>query len=200
MKRDEMIQWLRSKLGCGYVYGAYGQICTQKLLDELQAKWGSRNYNLAKKWMGLQVFDCVNLIKVCYRALTGNWVDVSADGLHKLCNADRALISAKPGDLLFRIRKGVAEHVGVVTQPGTVLEARSTLRGVVEGPINLKDWSVVCDNPWLESEPMYDPIIERAVDFGIISSPEVWQDYFDGKAPVRIDHLKALMTKYHAQL
>lgn len=200
MKLDAALKWLRSKLGCGYVYGAYGQICTQDLLDRLEAQWGpGHKYDLAKKWIGKQVFDCVNYIKVCRRELDGVWDDVSAHTLYLQCQP-KSLSLAKPGDLLFRVRNGHAEHVGFVSLPGRVLEARSTARGVVESVISTNDWTCAAKNPWVEYPVDYDPEIQKAAKAGVITDPALWQDYLDGKKPVNPGHLKALLTKFNARL
>jgi len=198
MNLKDMIDWLRTKVGCGYVYGGFGQICTQELLDDLRKRWGDRNYELAKKWIGKQVYDCVNLIKCCYRDLGGPWVDVSADGLFRLTNDTRPLTSAQEGDLLFRLRNGRAEHVGVALSPYDVLEARSTMQGVVISPIRSSEWTFACTNPWLTTK--FSSVIQRAVSLGVMNSPQLWQDYLDGKKPVNPEYLKILMTRYNDRL
>ena len=30
---ETLVKWIRSKVGCGYVYGATGWVCTQKRLE-----------------------------------------------------------------------------------------------------------------------------------------------------------------------
>ena len=197
MKMQDMIAWMRSKVGKGYVYGATGQICTQALLDELEARWGSdHKYDEARKWIGVEVYDCVNLIKDCRRELDDKWTDVSADGLFKISKV-KDLRRAVTGDLLFRVRNGKAEHVGTMVAPGRCIEARSTARGVVESVVVDKDWTHAAENPWLD---YYDPEIQKAVDEMIITDPDLWQAYLDGKKPVDPGHLRALLTKYNKRL
>lgn len=191
MRLKEMIAWLRSKLGKGYAYGATGQVCTQALLNELEARWGSgHNYDKAKKWIGVEVYDCVNLIKDCRRELDGVWVDVSADGLYRL-STRKDLYRAVVGDLLFRVREGKAEHVGVVVTPGRCIEARSTARGVVESVIVDKDWTCAGSNPWL-SEQVFSPEVDRMFGKGFITDREHWQGVIDGTIPANPSNIRRL--------
>lgn len=197
MKKADAITWLRSKVGKGYVYGAAGQVCTQALLDELEQRWGpGHKYEEAKKWIGVEVYDCVNLLKDCRRELDGVWEDVSADGLYQL-SKPKTLQSYVVGDLLFRVKNGKAEHVGMVVSNRQVIEARSTARGVVISEITGKDWTTAARNPWID---YIDPVVKKAYAEGILSAQDLWQDYLDGVTPVNPAYLRILMDNYNARL
>jgi cell wall-associated NlpC family hydrolase len=137
--------------GCGYVWGAQGEILTNSRLEKLKRTYntdGTDHYELgggvsASKWIGRQVFDCSGF--VCYIlsdmteigiGLRPEGYDATADGLVQSNNAFRVSpLDLRPGDLLVRSLKGGSEyyvHVGIYCGDYTVIEAKSTKEGVVK--------------------------------------------------------------------
>jgi cell wall-associated NlpC family hydrolase len=134
--KKKFLELIRSKLGCGYVYGAQGEILTKVLLDTLINRFGRSNYYFggysAEKWLGKECFDCSGLIVWALQQLGLLTTDLTADGLYRICEpiSREAL---EPGDLVFyQNSNGYKTHVGVYMGNGKVIHARGTAYGVVE--------------------------------------------------------------------
>lgn len=134
--KKKFLELIRSKLGCGYVYGAQGEILTKVLLGTLINRFGRSNYYFggysAEKWLGKECFDCSGLIVWALEQLGLIRTDLTADGLYQLCNpAEKGKL--EPGDLVFyQNPNGYKHHVGVYMGNGKVIHARGTAYGVVE--------------------------------------------------------------------
>lgn len=136
---SEFLSITKSKVGCGYVFGAQGQIMTQALWDSTykynyDADEREKYYALAKQWFGKQCFDCSGLIIWTLQQL--KLLTVSQDYIahniyHKLCTAitEADLVA---GDLCFHKQdSGNISHVGIYIGNDQVLHARGTAYGVV---------------------------------------------------------------------
>lgn len=134
--KKKFLELIRSKLGCGYVYGAQGEILTKVLLGTLINRFGRSNYYFggysAEKWLGKECFDCSGLIVWALQQLGLLTTDLTADGLYRICEPiSRAAL--EPGDLVFyQNSNGYKTHVGVYMGNGKVIHARGTAYGVVE--------------------------------------------------------------------
>lgn len=134
--KKKFLELIRSKLGCGYVYGAQGEVMTKSLLDTLIKRFGRSHYYFdgysAEKWIGKQCFDCSGLIVWALEQLGLIRTDLTADGLYQLCNPAE-MEKLEPGDLVFyQNSNGYKHHVGVYMGNGKVIHARGTAYGVVE--------------------------------------------------------------------
>ena len=134
--KKKFLELIRSKLGCGYVYGAQGEILIKVLLDTLINRFGRSNYYFdgysAEKWLGKECFDCSGLIVWALQQLGLLNTDLTADGLYRICEPiSRAAL--EPGDLVFyQNSNGYKTHVGVYMGNDKVIHARGTAYGVVE--------------------------------------------------------------------
>jgi len=196
MNVHEALRWAQSKVGCGYVYGTFGQTCTPSLLAEKTKQYGSgHNYDKAVKWMGKVVYDCAGLIKAMRKELDGVWADWSADMFYDSVNP-RPLSTAQPGDLLFRVVEGRAEHVGLCVGPGLCIEARGTLPGVVQSPFRTCGWTHCATPVWMENG--YSPEVEGMFKLGYIGDRDHWQAVFDRRVqpvPAYIEQVFRNVTK-----
>ena len=67
----DLVEWCKNaeSNGWGYVWGAYGQVCTTSHLDEMAKKYpgdteaGGPMRKVGEKWIGKRVTDCIGLIK-----------------------------------------------------------------------------------------------------------------------------------------
>ena len=134
--KNRFLELVKSKVGCGYVYGTQGEILIKVLLDTLINRFGRSNYYFdgysAEKWLGKQCFDCSGLIVWALQQLGLLTTDLTADGLYRICEPiSRAAL--EPGDLVFyQNSNGYETHVGVYMGNGKVIHARGTAYGVVE--------------------------------------------------------------------
>lgn len=134
--KNKFLELIKSKLGCGYVYGSQGEVMTKTLLNTLVQRFGRSNYYFngynAEKWVGKQCFDCSGLIVWALQQLGYINRDLTADGLYTMCEPV-AKGKLEPGDLVFyQNSSGYKHHVGVYIGDGKVIHARGTAYGVVE--------------------------------------------------------------------
>ena len=70
-KREAMTAKAKSLVGCGYVYGATGWICTRRRLDQ-QARqypqYADLIYKYGPKWQGRPCYDCAQLTRAVAQA------------------------------------------------------------------------------------------------------------------------------------
>lgn len=134
--KNKFLELIKSKLGCGYVYGSQGEVMTKSLLDTLIKRFGRDNYYFngysAEKWVGKECYDCSGLIVWVLQQLGLIRADMTADGLYQLCNhVEKGKL--EPGDLVFyQNSSGYKNHVGVYMGNSKVIHARGTAYGVVE--------------------------------------------------------------------
>ena len=65
-KASTVVEYAKSKIGCGYIWGTSGQMCTQNLIDQ-KVHNGHVDPNIVKKWIGKQVFDCAGLVAKAFQ-------------------------------------------------------------------------------------------------------------------------------------
>lgn len=127
--KNKFLELIRSKLGCGYVYGSQGEIMTKELLNTLVQRFGRSNYYFngysAEKWVGKQCYDCSGLIVWALQQLELTEKDYTAEGLYAMCDK---VSQPQPGDLCFN---GNLTHVGIYVGSGLYLHAKGTKYGVV---------------------------------------------------------------------
>ncbi len=150
-----------SQNGWGYVYGTYGQIITQSMIDGKARQYpsvfseimsdGRTAYQHAQKWIGHRAADCVGLMKA-YLWWQGDSAgpsyvsaqDKSANGLY-YSSAVRGSIPAIPdihGLLVWR-----EGHIGVYIGNGEVIESRGVEYGVVKTRLTDRNWTAWCKHP-----------------------------------------------------
>lgn len=119
--------------GCGYVWGADGQMYSQSVRAELSSRFGADNYVGTEKWYGKQVFDCSGIICWALRELGAapKGYRVANQALFREYTTPISKSELKPGDLVNR----GAEHIGVYIGNGKTAEAMDTERGVRIGEV-----------------------------------------------------------------
>jgi hypothetical protein len=195
--KNRFLELIRSKLGCGYIYGSQGEVMTKSLLDTLIKRFGRSHYYFsgysAEKWLGKQCFDCSGLIVWALQQLGLLNTDLTADGLYRICEPiSRAAL--EPGDLVFyQNSNGYKTHVGVYMGNDKVIHARGTAYGVVETELfasftafgRLKAFSPEQKKPhWAEDsynylsqrivihEKRFDDKISRAETFALLAQQQ----------------------------
>ena len=63
---SKVVEYAKSKIGCGYIWGSTGQTCTQALINRLAGN-GHVDPKIVKKWIGKQVFDCAGLVSRAFQ-------------------------------------------------------------------------------------------------------------------------------------
>lgn len=128
--------------GTGYVYGAYGQVCTPSLRLSYARQYPDSNlagtpmYEIAAKWDGRRVVDCSGLISY-YVAVNSYGQNPSKRYfIHYTNSTQIAPISSLPelpGTLLWK-----PGHVGVYMGNGNVIEAAGTAQGVIASKLSAR--------------------------------------------------------------
>lgn len=142
-KREAMTARAISLVGCGYIYGATGWICTPSRLAQQEKQYPSfakQMKRYGKKWMGKPCYDCAQLTRDVARqagislpsGATSQW---RAAGIWK----EKDVIDTLPdeaGIFLFTMRDGRMTHTGVSIGNGEEVDARGHAYGVVRRKIS----------------------------------------------------------------
>ena len=146
-KETKVINYARSKVGCGYCWATYGQTMSEKLLSNLVAEYGESKIQPAKQRkynMGKQVFDCAGLVAKAYNQVgikpytgaTGNW--------NKLKYAQKGRLSEMPRDkvaILFNGDGTNMKHTGIYIKNDRFVHAKGTDYGVLEESMSAYPWT-----------------------------------------------------------
>jgi len=151
----DLVKWCENayKNGWGYVYGGYGQICTEQYLNQQASLFPSNNEaggemrTVGKKWLGKRVVDCIGLIKsyAWYNADSGQ-ITVGSNGFTD-CGANTIWNNVKEGGTISTMPDipGLAVwmdgHIGVYVGNGEVIEAQGTAYGVVKTQLKNRGWT-----------------------------------------------------------
>ena len=137
-KQDLIAERALSLVGCGYVYGATGWICTQARLNQ-QARqyplYAPMILRYGPRWIGRRCFDCAQLTRAAAQA-AGVSLPSSASSQWRDARAwkERGAIDAlpdEPGLFLYTQKGGRMTHAGVSVGGGWEVDARGHAYGVV---------------------------------------------------------------------
>ena len=144
-----LVEYLRSKVGCGYVWGASGETCSPSLREALAKRAPSQKGNIlgtCAKWDGLQVFDCASLIREAFEAagiirasgattIWRTWPFIEKGTIANLPQNE-------PGIAVF-VSEGPDKmaHIGITIGGGLVVDCRGSAYGVLLGPVSGHKWT-----------------------------------------------------------
>lgn len=197
-----LVEIVKTKVGCGYVWATDGEILTPELLIKLKGAFGRRYYDLndttkAEKWLGKQVFDCSGLIIYSLRQLgfIRSYSDFTAGDLFNLhCTHIAFKESLKPGDLLFKKNMEGIYHVGVYIGDNKIIEAHSTQEGVIltEGIQGFNLFGRLkydLDIPDVNINETIDSLLRKR----LLKSPEYWKENLIPGGMVKSDYVIKLL-------
>lgn len=138
---SKLLELAKTKIGCGYVWGAMGEILTPEKLQWFKDVLGASHYDFngvsASKWLNMQVFDCSGLIQWCLSELgeiTGAKVSAAYFYYNKCIPI--AYSDLQEGDLVFIKGSDDINHIGIYAGNGQTVEAMGTAYGVVYGNVS----------------------------------------------------------------
>ena len=158
-KASTVVEYAKSKIGCGYIWGTSGQICTQKLIDQKVLN-GHVDPKIVKKWIGKQVFDCAGLVAKAFQQV-GIKMATGATSAWKVTNwQSKGTISNYQKDkvcVLYKEESGRMQHTGIYIGNGEFIHASGSKIGVVKEKMPGK-WTHWGIPKGLYASPSFDPI------------------------------------------
>lgn len=151
MKVSEYIEFVKSKVGCYYWYGTFGQKASKSLYNEKSKQYPSQykasdfDEQIANP---KQCFDCAGLVKSPWVYPKYNSADdLGATGLYGKCTIKGTLITReiKPGMLVFKGNDKTKSHVGIYIGDNIVIEAKGHAYGVIESKLDSNTWSYMAE-------------------------------------------------------
>ena len=156
-----LVQWAiqAHENGWGYVYGTYGNVLTESLLQNRASVFGGQVTNymdfIRQNWLGKRTADCVGLIKGYgwYNAESGEikvgsngMMGVSANGMFENATVKGTIdtIPEVPGLAVWS-----DGHIGIYIGNGEVIEAMNTIRGVTRTQLAGREWTHWLQIPYI---------------------------------------------------
>lgn len=143
MNNIEFASYAKSKVGCYYWFGTFGQKASKALYAEKKAQYPK--YYTASDFSKQianpkQVFDCAGLVKsiILLKKYTPA-DDLGATGIYSKCKVKgviKDINALKVGTLLYKGNDKQKTHVGVYLGSGKIAEAKGHAYGVVESSYN----------------------------------------------------------------
>ncbi len=157
----DLVQWAiqAHENGWGYVYGTYGNVLTESLLQDRASVFGSQVTSymdfIRSNWMGKRTADCVGLIKGYgwYNRESGEIVvgsngmmDVTANDMFEAATVKGTIdtIPEVPGLAVWH-----HGHIGIYIGNGEVIEAMNTTRGVTRTKLAGRSWTHWLQIPYI---------------------------------------------------
>lgn len=150
----------------GYVYGTYGNVLTESLLNYKIQQYpdgvGQYADSIRSHWLGRRTTDCVGLIKGygwldtstgAIRYGTNGMPDYSADAMYRaavnagVSGRDYGPISTMPDIVGLAVHMN--GHIGVYIGNGYVIEAANTSVGVIKTQLAGRGWTEWCKIPYI---------------------------------------------------
>lgn len=144
-----MREFVLSLVGCGYIYGATGWVCSEKRRREQAAQYPDYAdviMSTGAKWDGRKCYDCAQLTRRAME-LIGLKPPSGAGSQYKRTDlySQAGPISELPAGRmaqLFRVKPdGSVPHTGIALGDGTEVDARGHADGVVRMALNRYPWT-----------------------------------------------------------
>jgi hypothetical protein len=135
-KLQAMVDYALSKVGCGYIYGASGWVCSEARRKQQAAQYpehAAKIMGTGAKWDGRQCFDCAQLTRFAADA-AGLKLPSGATSQWNSNNwTAKGLLMGMPPEpcIVFRHSNNVMQHVGIFLGEGWCVDARGTDDGVI---------------------------------------------------------------------
>ena len=169
----DLVIWARQAYenGWGYVYGTYGNILTEELLQDRASVFGEHVTGfedfIRENWMRRRTADCVGLIKGYgwYNPDSGEIVvgsngmaDVTANGMFDAATVKGTIdtIPEVPGLAVWQ-----DGHIGIYIGNGEVIEAMGTEQGVVKTTLP-SGWTHWLEIPYISYATTEEPTTEES--------------------------------------
>lgn len=156
-KAQQLVAWAESKIGCGYVWGATGQVLTQSALKALKDRYPDNvDIAIVSKWLGKQVFDCASFNSNALKSVGISVKNGATTQWQTTVWEKQGTIDTLPTDkvaLLYRQANGKMQHTGLYCGNGYFIDARGSNAGVVKNKLSSYKWT-----HWGIPKGLYDNI------------------------------------------
>jgi len=169
----DLVIWARQAYenGWGYVYGTYGNILTEELLQDRASVFGEQVTGfedfIRENWMRRRIADCVGLIKGYgwynpdsgeIEVGTNGMADVTANGMFDAATVKGTIdtIPEVPGLAVWQ-----DGHIGIYIGNGEVIEAMGTEQGVVKTTLP-SGWTHWLEIPYISYATTEEPTTEES--------------------------------------
>ncbi|MDO4156107.1 MAG: hypothetical protein Q4D37_04930 [Oscillospiraceae bacterium] len=157
----DLVQWAMQaqESGWGYVYGTYGNVLTEEVLQDRASIFGNEVTDyldfIHQYWMGKRTVDCIGLIKSYgwYDNSSGEiligangMADVTANGMFDTATVKGTIDTMPEVPGLAVWHDG---HIGVYIGNGEVIEAMGTQYGVVKTQLAGRGWTHWLQIPYI---------------------------------------------------
>lgn len=172
----DLVTYVRSKVGCGYVWGSSGEFCSPTLRQRLAKVAPSQAgaiLHTSAKWDGMQVFDCATLVREAFEACGANKAAGATTIWRTWAFSEKGTIGTlpvnEPGIALFRAQNAAATsmaHIGMTIGGGLAVDCRGSANGVLLGPVsscNWTHWARFADVNYLATRPDLPTVIPGVV-------------------------------------
>jgi uncharacterized protein YgiM (DUF1202 family) len=147
MPFSKIVDFVESKLGCGYVYGATGWVCSEarrKQQADQYPEYATTIMTTCAKWDGKQCYDCAQLTKAAAKAAGASLPSGATSQWKSTAWAQKgeiATIPDKAGIFLYRQKGSVMQHTGVYIGNGRVVDSRGSSQGTIESDLGSYPWT-----------------------------------------------------------
>ena len=136
-KAATVVEFAKSKIGCGYIWSGYGQKLTKSLLDQLYNKYPSHiDKSVVSQWIGKQVYDCSGLVRVAFQQVKIDVIHHADSAWKQTPWTTKGTISNYPKDKVLILYKkgsdGTMVHTGIYIGGGKCIHAKGSAYGVVK--------------------------------------------------------------------
>lgn len=159
--------WALSKKGCGYTWGATGQIMTTAVMNALKSRYPDHvDTSIVSKWIGKQIFDCASFVRLGMKEAGISMVSGASSQWKKTDWEATGTIDTIPEDKLCAVYResptsNPMSHTGIYLGDGWVMDARGSKSGVVYSKLTDYKWT-----HWGIPKGLYtgEPIVEEVFE------------------------------------
>ena len=131
---SKVVEYAKSKVGCGYIWGTSGEMCTQSLINRKKGN-GHVDPNIVKKWIGMQVFDCAGLVSSAFRQVGITMAKGATSAWGGTKWEVKGKISSLPKNKVCVLYKGDGNHMahtGIYIGNDEYIHAAGSSKGVLK--------------------------------------------------------------------
>ena len=157
-------EWCLSKVGCGYIYGATGWVCTQERLEQQAAQYpeyATTILNTGKKWIGKVCYDCAQFTRYAAKQAGLTFPSGATSQWNKVDWRQKGEMDSLPQNevcFLYRQNGSKMQHTGVYLGDGTFVHAKGTKYGVLHENLSAYQWTHWAIPAWEENESEAVPV------------------------------------------